>query len=388
MTLIVADYVLDENMTLQKGWGVHVDENGRIAEIGPSRILSGKGWRNLGRAVLVPGFINCHTHLELTALAHEVHKTHDFVAWLDEVSAGVTTIANHCNSGLSLDAMAKMPARSFILFELIAFDSGTLKKRLPTFKRRIRTATGRADALFEWGLAPHAPYSVSREFFEWIKKRREKTGCILSIHVHEHTGEGDFLKTGKGPFKKMLERLGIDVSGFEPPGLSPTEYLRDLGLLGERTLLVHCNYVGDSDIDIIKESGSTVVFCPRSHAYFGHKNHPLSKLLERGIPVALGTDGLVSNDSLSMLDEMRFLRKHFPNIPADAIFAMATAAGADALGIGEKTGQLTAGREADIAALGNLPDKNRITLDDLLAPEVTNVFTMIAGREVYKQLPE
>ncbi len=408
MTLLTADYILDENFQLRRGWAVKIAGR-RIADIGPSHTLRSSGaWVNLGRAVLMPGFVNCHNHLELTSLGHDVHRTKDFVKWLDEVralrdgkdddylatsaregvarslTAGVTTIADHCNSGLALDALSSMPVRALILYELIALDKKTFKQRLPLFKERIRNT--RENVMLSWGLAPHALYSVSPELFDWVRKTCERKNRVVSIHIHEHRDEAEFLKTGKGGFRKMLERLGTNVDEFDPPGVSPVEYVRSLGILRKNVLLVHSNYVSRTDIQLVAKSGAAVVYCPRSHHYFYHKKHPLAKMLKAGVRVALGTDSLASNWSLSILDEARFVRKRYPKISGEDILRMATISGAEALGMGN-IGRLAPGMGADMAALGNLPDKE-ITIDDLLTDGVENIFTMVAGREVFKKTKE
>lgn len=405
MKLIVADYLLDENFKLRKNWAIKVSGS-KITAVGPSESLEADRWINLGRAVLMPGFINAHTHLELTSLGKMVHRTRDFTAWLDQVRElrnaqteeyikqsaregiaqslmhGSTTLVNHCNSGLSLEAMSEMPARGFILYELIAFDKAVLEKRLPLFKQRIRNT--RETALMKSGLAPHAPYSVSNALFEWVRKIRTRTRCPMSIHLHEHLNEGRFLETGDGPFRDFLQRLGTGLDEYAPPGVSPAKHLENLGLLDEKSILVHCNYVSDEDIDLIKKARATVAYCPRSHNYFYHENHPLERMLERGVNVALGTDSMVSNWSLSMLDELRYVRKNYPTIKPEAVLKMAFS-GARPLGLENEIGTLAEGRRADVVALGNLPDGNGLHIHDVFQDEVENIFTMVDGKEVFQK---
>jgi cytosine/adenosine deaminase-related metal-dependent hydrolase len=409
MTLIAADYLLDETSTLRRNWAVRISGS-EITGVGPASSLKGESWINLGRAVLMSGFVNCHNHLELTALGPMVHRTNDFVAWLDEVRtlrnsesegflaasaregvaqsllAGVTTLADHSNSGLSLDALSEMPIRAFILYELIALDKKTFEERVPLYKERIKNT--KETPHLSWGLAPHASYSVSQGLFEWTRRVCEKDRRIISIHLHEHKEEAEFLMTGGGGFRQMQERLGANLSDYPPPGLSPTAYLQSLGILRPKTLLIHANYISDEDIRQIKKSGASVVFCPRSHSYFNHTEHPLEKLLLAGVNVSLGTDSLVSNWTLSILDEMRLIKTNYPGVDARTIFKMASANGAEALGLGGKIGKLGEGACADIIALGNLPAKDSLSVDDLLVPEVKNVFTMVDGREVFRKTVE
>ena len=409
MTILTAKYILDENFRLQKNCAIKI-AGSKIAEIAPARKFAQDKILNLKDAVIIPGLINCHNHLELTSIGKKITRTKDFVAWLDEVretrnnqtekylidsakkgiasslNFGVTTIADHSNSGLSLLPLTEMPIRAFILFELIAIDEKTLKIRAPIFRKHIKNTT--ENKLLKWGLAPHAPYSAGKKLINWAVKKCLEENRILSIHVHEHKEEEEFLKTGTGPFKDMLTRLGMNVSEFAPPGLSSIEYLKKLKFLRRGTLLIHANYISENDMEIIKESDASIIFCPRSHHYFYRKNYPLEKMINSGARVALGTDSMVSNWSLSILDEMRFIKKDFPLIGAEKIFEMATTAGAAALNLQKITGKLKKNMQADIAALGNLPKKKDLKLDDLLKSKIKNIFTMTAGKIVYNKTME
>jgi cytosine/adenosine deaminase-related metal-dependent hydrolase len=131
--------------------------------------------------------------------------------------------------------------------------------------------------------------------------------------------------------------------------------LDSLGVLEQSPLLIHCNYLDPDSIARILARRCSVAYCPRSHAYFGHDAHPVRQLLDAGVNLALGTDSLASNDSLSMLDEIRFLSRERKDLKADEIFRMATLNGASALGFGGMIGRLRRGYWADMAVL-SLPE--------------------------------
>ncbi len=128
-----------------------------------------------------------------------------------------------------------------------------------------------------------------------------------------------------------------------------------------------------------------MVYCPGSHHYFGHKRHPFPNLLKEGINVALGTDSLASNRSLSILDEMRFVVGNYEDASPEEVFAMATVRGAKALGIEESVGRLSPGMEADLAVIEPPKDAGAggSALERLLQPEAQNIFTMVAGEPCY-----
>ena len=138
---------------------------------------------------------------------------------------------------------------------------------------------------------------------------------------------------------------------WTPPGLDPVSYLEQSGVLESPVLLIHCNYLDGDSMRKILSSRSSVVYCPRSHNFFGHTNHPVRELLDLGVNVALGTDSLASNDSLSVLDEMRFLFQSRKDLKAEEIFRMATLNGAAALGFGSTLGRLRRGHWADLTVL-------------------------------------
>jgi cytosine/adenosine deaminase-related metal-dependent hydrolase len=154
-------------------------------------------------------------------------------------------------------------------------------------------------------------------------------------------------------------------------------------MLDNRPLLIHCNYITDEEISLIKSSGASVAFCPRSHRFFGHTNHPVRKLLDAGINVGLGTDSLASNDTLSILDEMKFLFLHYAISPKN-LLAMATLNGAKALGLESKVGQIKEGFEADLCGI-RLPDAYpKDVYDQFLDAASENIFTMVSGVMCYQ----
>jgi aminodeoxyfutalosine deaminase len=152
-----------------------------------------------------------------------------------------------------------------------------------------------------------------------------------------------------------MVRLGALPPDWKPPGLAPVPYLHSLGALLPSAVLVHCNYLDSESMATILHSRSSVAYCPRSHAFFGHKKHPVRELLDIGVNVALGTDSLASNCSLSILDEMRFLFRTRKDLRCQEIVQMATLNGASALHFGGVLGRLRRGYWADMTIL-QLPE--------------------------------
>jgi cytosine/adenosine deaminase-related metal-dependent hydrolase len=170
-------------------------------------------------------------------------------------------------------------------------------------------------------------------------------GVPVAVHLAETAAEQELLVLRRGPFVPFLQ----DLDAWAPDGLA-----EDIGhvlrLLNGRspTLLVHCNFLPPDDPI---PANASVVYCPRTHAAFGHPPHPFREFVKRGIRVALGTDSLASNPDLDILAEMRFLHARHPDVSGDVVLRMGTLSGAEALGWGDQTGSLTPGKSADLVVV-------------------------------------
>src|SRR5262249_13809421 len=217
------------------------------------------------------------------------------------------------------------------------------------------------------GLSPHAPYSVGKTLFAAARALASDARIPLAIHLAETRAELQLLRTRQGPFKKFLS----DVGAWNAAALarSPGAVMR-LCDASVPKLFIHCNALPRA---ARLPEQSAVVYCPRTHAAFGHPPHPFRTFLKRGVRVALGTDSLASNPDLDVLAEARFVHKQYPEVPGDVVLAMATLRGAEALGVGDITGSLTPGKSADLSMLP-LPDRDekdphRLVLDSSLPVE-------------------
>jgi cytosine/adenosine deaminase-related metal-dependent hydrolase len=159
----------------------------------------------------------------------------------------------------------------------------------------------------------------------------------------------ELLASHEGPFVQFLTDLGV----WAPGGLAFSfGQVVQSSSNARRLLLIHCNYLST---DLHLPPTATVVYCPRTHAAFGHPPHPFRDFLARGVRVALGTDSLASNPDLDLLGEARFLHQRYPDVPGATVLRMATLSGAEALGWADETGSLEAGKSADLAVVP-LPD--------------------------------
>lgn len=357
-----------------------VMEDGRIVHMGKGARQSGD--LDCGDSVVLPGLVNAHTHLELSRLRGRVPFNGSFVDWLrgvfvaqmdaDEremcaavhdgfrqsLAAGVTTVVDiGCGQQIA-EAWRASPMNLIGLSEVV----GMGPRRFEPHDRAFHRVVNECRFILEepevgsvlrriYGMSPHAPYSTAPDIYQRTMEYMRTRGVPLSTHLAETREECEFLAQGTGPFRDLLEGLGLWDGSFSPPGCSPVEHAQRLGLLAYRPILGHVNYVNDADIDLLARSGAAVAYCPRTHRFFEHPPHPYGRMLDRGVNVCLGTDSLASADSLSILDDLRFLRQIDSSLADEALLEMATVRGARAAGLEMELGSIDLGKRADLVVI-------------------------------------
>jgi cytosine/adenosine deaminase-related metal-dependent hydrolase len=370
---------------------------------------------DLGNVAILPGFVNAHTHLDLSPIEPNLDRpdgSEDEVRWLRRVverrrastpeasravidrniatslASGTTAVADVVPAGLSWDALSGSPLRGVIFAEVIGL-------------RRLRGLQTTQDA-WDWissleikddeprrrlrpGLSPHAPYSTAG----WLYERASTGKLPLSTHLAEMPEERLLLESRDGPLRGFLEEIGAWDDEWEPLGPSPVDYLRRGELRQSDWLVAHGTYLRPEEFWGLRPTTSNddrrpaIAFCPRTHARFGHAEHPYRAMLERGVIVCLGTDGLASSPSLSVLDEIRFLHARDPSLSGSLLLTMATLFGAWALRLDDVVGSLTPGKQADLAIVA-LPDRDEDEPHKLLIESALPVVaTMVDGEFVY-----
>ena len=340
-------------------------DDGNIVEI--SATQSGDEALDLSDYLLMPGFVNAHSHISLTALEKKISPTDSFVDWiraliplnsaLDNESrvqgirsgaevmrrSGVTALGDYVADPELLTLIGDLGFRSVLFLETIGFQSEKAQELCKKAEEVLMR--GNLSSICQLGLAPHAPYSVSPDLFRSLGQLAQKYHCPVSCHVAEIKEEGRFLVLGDDSLEELLKERSAWDPKWQPPYKSPMQYLSSLGIL-ERLIAVHCNFVSD-DFDLMAEKKVSAAFCPQSSEWFGRKNlMPVRALLDRGITVALGTDSLASSNSLNFLDELRMADKLLPDVSRKEILTMATCGGAEALGL--QCGTLASGQKADL----------------------------------------
>ena len=381
-----------------------------IAGVGPTAEIvakfPGAKIESLGEAVILPGLVNVHTHLELTALRGYLEKEEtDFFAWLrkltiarmermtpddtrvsatwgacEAVRAGITYVGDASDSALlSMQALQDVGLRGVVYQESFGPDARLAQENFEKLKLKVDELRANESELVRAGVSPHAPYTVCAPQLELIAELAQSEGLPLMMHAAESEAEELLLREGCGAFAEGLARRSIE---WNAPGLSTIEYLKQHGILATRPLLAHCIRVDDRDIEMLRESGATVAHCPKSNAKLGHGRAPFAKFIEAGVRVGLGSDSVASNNTCDILEEARFAalvsRSGAAHVRAE-----------DALRAATFGGELSEGAPADLVAV-SLRGTHQIPSYDPIATLIFSssgrdvILTVIAGREVYR----
>lgn len=386
--------------------GVVTVEGERIAKVG----LSGASpTYDLGNAAVVPGFVNAHTHLEFSDLDHPLVPSQPFDSWIRELVSlrhregrdraqaverglrecarqGTTLVGEIASSPEQASLVERAVLRCAVFLELLGLSPERAAAQEQAAARHLRRPP-QENLLF--GLSPHAPYSVRPSLLREAVRLASQYKAPLAIHLAETPEEIELLSGGTGPLATMLKELGAWESDVFASPRRPLDLLRELAHL-PRTLVVHGNYFEGDEIELLARhrDNLTVVYCPRTHAYFGHPEHPFRRMLAAGAAVAVGTDSRASNPDLSVLEELRFLQQRYPEIGGSLLLRLGTLAGAAGLGQAERAGSLRAGKRADLAVVA-LPEREEPDPHWLLfASDLPVRATLSGGRWVYSEFAD
>jgi aminodeoxyfutalosine deaminase len=352
---------------------------------------AGARLRDLGDALVAPGLIDPHAHLELSFLEGELRPGLPFGAWVREVIArrsaagpkalvrsveagalallrsGTTTVGDIDTTGAAARGLARTPLRHVLFREVLdAYDPLRTRAALRSVGRKLAARARRTE-----GLAPHAPFTTSPALLAALAPLARRRGIAVSIHWSETEAEVDWLERGAGPLAPLLG---------PSPRRTGLELLRDAGLMSRRLALVHGNHPRRGEPEVLARAGVTLIHCPGCHAWFGREPFPVGRYRKAGVRLALGTDSLASNRTLDPRAEMALFASLHPEIPARDVWRMATSDAAAALGLGDRIGTLVPGREADLAVFET--PRGRPSFDTLVHARPTVRTVWIAGREV------
>ena len=356
-----------------------VEHDGRLVYVGAREgAPQGGDDVDLGNAIVIPGLVNAHCHLELTAMRGFLDGL-EFREWILRLTAarravlspamlldaarlgvdeglrhGITTFADTGDTGAAFDAMLERGVRGICYREVFGPDPGQCDKAIAALRAKILLMRDSETALVQVGVSPHAPYTVSDALFRATTALAQEMRVPLAVHIAESQLESDLVVQGSGAFANGLRARGIDVV---PRATSPIALLERLGVLDVRPLLIHCVRVSASDVAALQLHDCAVAHCPASNAKLGHGIAPLTQLLEARVRTGLGSDSVASNDRMDVLDEARLAslfasarEQRHDALTSGKALELATLGGARALGLDADIGSLEAGKFADFAA--------------------------------------
>ncbi|HYX30838.1 MAG TPA: amidohydrolase family protein [Pyrinomonadaceae bacterium] len=408
-------------------------EGSQIASVGPCAdvvaAFPNAPHESFSDAAILPGLVNTHSHLELTALRGFLEREEDdFFAWLRKLTiarlkmndddlfvsatcgaieaarAGVTCLGDSSSFAMqSMRALREIGLRGIVYQESFGPDPRVAAENVAKLRVQLDGLRETQTNLVRAGVSPHAPYTVSSPQLEMISRLAIDEDLPLMMHAAESQAEQKFVEKGTGPFAEGLKARGIE---WQAPCVSTIEYLRDRGILETRPLLAHCINVNDDDLQVIKNAHAGIAHCPKSNAKLGHGRARFASFIKHEINVGLGSDSVASNNLCDIFEEARFAallsrlnRARNLNLSGrnessaqvsgkDALFA-ATLGGARALGLGVEIGSLEDGKAADIVIVNfdgahQQPVSNPCDALIFSSSGRDVLLTMVAGKEIYR----
>ncbi len=362
---------------------------------------------DLGPVAILPGLINAHTHLEFSDLEKPLATGDSFVHWIRELVAfrdrprdggetsvamglaqslrqGVACLGEIAQEGWTPEPFAHNPLEAIVFLEVLGLKQEGVAERLEIAEKHLRRRKHRAH----WtpGLSPHAPYSVHPELLQGLVKLAREYSCPLAMHLAESQEELELLQRGRGPLRTLLEDFGVWDSQLFPGDIRPLDYLKILSQ-APLSLVIHGNYLDEEDVAFLAEQRDrmSAVYCPRTHGFFGHPEHPLPRLLDSGARVAIGTDSRASNPDLSLLAELQYVARQFPELSGETILRLGTLSAAEALGRSDQLGDLQVGKRATFTVVA-LPPYDARDPYELLWDENCHVLgSVVDGQWVHRE---
>ncbi len=355
----------------------HIAAYGRPGPSGgrASRFHATEVW--LGDVAIMPGLVNAHTHLELSYLRDEIAPASGFVTWIRRVMAarrerpdpagaeivrgvtaaideslasGTALVGDISNTLVTVAPLAASALAAVVFYELIRFNAPEPERMVEQACRDLAACvtTDRVRTT----LAAHAPYSVAPLVLRAIRRAIDRAPFSpCSIHLSESAEEVEFIRSGSGPWRQLLEEIGAWDPAWVPPGGSPVQFLEASGFLDSRVLAVHGVQMTTDDLARLAACGATLVTCPRSNGHTGAGAPPLADFYASGVRVAVGTDSLASAPDLNVFAELATMRALTPGVPAASLLDSATRQGARALGFESEYGTIEPGKRARLIAV-------------------------------------
>lgn len=375
--------------------------------------------RNFGDAVIMPGFINAHTHLETSIfkgliddqsnvsfildveknyrrLNPEDTRTSNYMGLITAIGAGITTLGTMVLHDEAIQQINDSGIRASVFLEVKDMAEKDTKKTISGIENRFAKSKEAAGSLVQLGLAPSSCYSVGPKLFSAISDFSIREKIKLCVHLAESKPEYQFVKYGSTRLANdYRELMNWKDYLWQPMGVSPTRYLNDWGVLETDLVAIHVAEVDNHDLDILEQHNVPVVSCSKHTAKFGGSFTPIGRLMDRKINFGIGTESLASSNNMDMFEEMRICllltrrqERLVKGFKSKTFVEAATIGGARVLGIEDQVGSLENGKLADIIVV-DMRRSHQLAARDpysaLLynANETDVIFNMVNGHVLF-----
>ncbi len=386
MRTFTADWVFPVSSPPIKNGVVAVDDKGVIVEVAEGK-GQGSGKVEKFEGIITPGFVNAHCHLELSHLKGQVSERKGLTGFISElvpkrdtfsmerikktienaeaemIRNGIVAVGDISNTDHSFEQKGKKNLLYHTFIEVFDLSEDKAKEKFLEGK----LLSTKLDKL-PHSIVPHAPYTVSGKLMEQIDSLKQS---VISIHNQETTSENELFESGTGPLAELMQKFGVDV---DVKKREKNSLLFTLARTMEtaRVLLVHNTYTSKQDIEFIKQYSGvdsaevSLCLCPNANLYIENRLPDILLFIKEGMKICLGTDSYASNWNLSILEEMKTISKHFPQIPFETLLQWATKNGAEVLGF-DQLGMIEKGKKPGLNLISGIDlQKGMISSDALI----------------------
>jgi len=376
-----AHYVFTNSGPILKRPVICVENDGTIISVeDTSGELDERHSLEFFNGIIVPGFVNCHCHLELSWMKGKIPERTGLGGFLSGINSiralspyvdlqlvkeademmnreGVVLCADICNTPVSFVIKKKSKIKYINLLEVYGIDSIKAEKRI----EEIMQVAARADEeQLRWQLVPHSVYSISAPLFRLLK---EKTGSntVTSIHFMETPDEELLLSEQAGALMDAYRNILTPASVISPVKDHSAAILEEVTESGN-LVLVHNTFISKEIIQKLKKRMNIFYcLCPNSNIHIGGNIPPVRLLADEKCNIVVGTDSLASNKVLSIISELKTLQDNFQEISLEEIIRWATINGARALGEERYAGTIEPGKKPGLVLIEDA-DLNNIRL--------------------------
>jgi len=382
--LLSANYIFPVSSEPLKNGIIEIDDGGIILNVIDTHgQLKESANIEFYNGILVPGFVNAHCHLELSHLKDKFPKNTKLEGFIKNIFSlrhaeeseiissavaadaelqqnGVVAVGDISNNHLTFNIKKNSSIFYHTFIEVFSPDSTKAEERINSGALLLQQA---CDLQLSASLSPNAPYSMSVKLFNLLEDEMKKTTLPVSLHNQESDEENKLYKYGQGKLYELFISMGFDMQSLCSGYNSLQSVSKFLPVLNN-ILLVHNTYTTEADINEISKLFENLFFvlCPNSNLFIESHLPDIEMMYRKGLSIAIGTDSYSSNDTLSILDELKTITRHFSTISLETLIKWATLNGAKALDCDFMIGSIEKGKQPGINLLTGIDfEKMKIT---------------------------